>query len=178
MREGAARIGSSAPAVTSDGFRQFFRLDARTIAVVTAFGDEGPSGSTVTSFCALSADPPQLIVCLTNNSRTLQRIQGKGTFALHLLRGDQARICDLFAKLQADKSELFANLEFSVVDGAPVLPNTLAWAVCELRRSYRDCDHTIVIGKMIRIRCNPGTPLVWQASRQCEIAAASDPLCL
>jgi 3-hydroxy-9,10-secoandrosta-1,3,5(10)-triene-9,17-dione monooxygenase reductase component len=163
--------------VTSDSFRHFFRLDARGVAVVTAFGSRGPTGSTVTSFCALSANPPLLLVCLTNNSRTLQRMQGKGMFAIHLLRSDQGRLCDLFAKLEEDKSELFAGLDLLVIDGVPVLPNTLAWAVCEVRHSHRGGDHTIVIGKMIRMQCNPGTPLVWQASRQFEIAAISDPLC-
>ncbi len=178
MRQRNSLRQLAAATVTSDGFRQFFRLDARTVAVVTALGYDGPSGSTVTSFCALSADPPLLIVCLKNDSRTLQRMKENGMFAMHLLRGDQAWICDLFARMQADKGQLFANLEFIDVDGAPVLPNTLAWAACELQRSYCDCDHTIVTGKMISAHCNPGTPLVWQASRQCEIAAASDPLYL
>lgn len=163
--------------MTGDSFRQFFRLDARSVAVVTASGACGPTGSTVTSFCALSAHPPLLVVCLTNESRTLERMQGNGRFALHLLRSDQVRICDLFARLQEDKTALFANLELLVIDGVPVLPDTLAWTVCEVRQSYRECDHTIIVGEMSRIRCNPGSPLVWQAARQCEIAAASDPLC-
>lgn len=162
--------------VTSDSFRHFFRLDARGVAVVTAFGAHGPTGSTVTSFCALSASPPLLLVCLANRSRTLRIMQGEGVFALHLLRSDQGPICDLFAKLEEDKSELFANLDFLLVDGVPVLPNTLAWAVCEVRHSHCDGDHTIVIGKIIRMQCNPGAPLVWQASRQWEITALSDPL--
>lgn len=158
-------------------FRQFFRLDARSVAVVTACGSTGPTGSTVTSFCALSADPPLLVVCLLNRSRTLRRMQQNGRFALHLLRSDQVRVSDLFARPQENKAELFASLRLLVIDGAPVLPDTLAWTVCEVRQSYSDCDHTIVVGEMITIRCNPGAPLLWQASRQCEVAAASDPLC-
>jgi 3-hydroxy-9,10-secoandrosta-1,3,5(10)-triene-9,17-dione monooxygenase reductase component len=180
MRKRKESNGSSQPAISpppDDSFRQFFRRDARSVAVVTAFGAHGATGSTVTSFCALSADPPLLVVCLMNNSRTLRRMQGTGRFALHLLRSDQVRICDLFAKLQEDKAELFANLKLLAIDGAPVLSDTLAWTVCEIRQSYRDCDHTIVVGSMIRIQCNSGAPLLWQASRQCEVAAASDPLC-
>lgn len=180
MRKQEEGVGWSQPAATPparDSFRQFFRRDARSVAVVTAFGIHGPTGSTVTSFCALSADPPLLVVCLLNESRTLRVMQGNGRFALHLLRGDQVRICDLFARLQEDKAELFANLGLLAIDGAPVLPDTLAWTVCEIRHSYCDCDHTIVVGKMITTQCNPGVPLLWQASRRCEVAAPSDPLC-
>lgn len=161
--------------VTGDDFRRFFRRDARSVAVVTA---PGPTGSTVTSFCALSADPPLLVVCLANTSRTLRKMRDSGRFALHLLRSDQGRICELFAKLAEDKTELFADLEHLVVDGAPVLLDTLAWAICEVRQSYRDCDHTIVVGRMLDTQCNAGTPLVWQAAYRCEIAAATDPLCI
>jgi flavin reductase (DIM6/NTAB) family NADH-FMN oxidoreductase RutF len=147
------------------------------VAVVTASGSRGPTGLTVTSFCALSANPPLLLVCLTNHSRTLQKMQGKGTFAFHLLRSDQGRLCDTFAMLEEDKSELFADVDFVLLDGVPVMLNTLAWAICEVRHSHLGGDHTIVIGKMVRMQCNRGAPLVWQASRQCEITAISDPLC-
>jgi flavin reductase (DIM6/NTAB) family NADH-FMN oxidoreductase RutF len=162
--------------MTNDSFRRFFRLDARGVAVVTALGPTGPTGLTVTSFCALSASPPLLLTCLTNHSRTLQRMQEQGTFALHLLRSDQGRICDIFAMPEENKSGLFADLDFVVTDGAPVLLNTLAWAVCDVLHSHLWGDHTIVIGEMTRMQCNPGAPLVWQASRQCEISAISDPL--
>jgi flavin reductase (DIM6/NTAB) family NADH-FMN oxidoreductase RutF len=163
--------------MTSDSFRRFFRLDARGVAVVTASGNHGPTGATVTSFCALSASPPLLLVCLTKQSRTLQQVQSEGLFAFHLLRSDQGRICDLFARREENKGELFSGLEFTVLDGVPVLLNTLAWALCEVQHSHHGGDHTIIIGKMIKMRCNPGAPLVWQASRQCEVITVSDPLC-
>lgn len=164
------------PGMASE-FRRFFRLDARGVAVVTAAGDGGQSGLTVTSFCALSADPPLLLACLTNNSRTLRNIQATGVFAFHLLRSDQGSLCELFARQEGNKSRLFASLDLAILDGAPVLVNTLAWTVCRLRHVLRAGDHTIVIGHMARTQCNPGMPLVWQASRQCEVTIASDPLC-
>jgi 3-hydroxy-9,10-secoandrosta-1,3,5(10)-triene-9,17-dione monooxygenase reductase component len=175
---------SSAPASPLTGvpgvasaFRRFFRLDARGVAVVTAAGDGGPSGLTVTSFCALSADPPLLLACLTNNSRTLRHIQGADVFAFHLLRSDQGGLCELFARQEENKGRLFAGLDLATINGAPVLVSTLAWTVCQLRHMLRAGDHTIVIGQMTRTQCNPGMPLVWQASRQCEVTMASDPLC-
>jgi 3-hydroxy-9,10-secoandrosta-1,3,5(10)-triene-9,17-dione monooxygenase reductase component len=172
----AATFLPGAASVSSE-FRRFFRLDARGVAVVTASGTDGPSGLTVTSFCALSAEPPLLLACLTNNSRTLRHIQSTRVFAFHLLRGDQGRLCELFASQEKHKSSLFAGLDFVTLDGAPVLADTLAWTVCQLRQSLRAGDHTIVIGQLTRIQRNPGVPLVWQASRQCEVTMVNDPLC-
>lgn len=157
-------------------FRRFFQLDARGVAIVTVGGADGPSGLTVTSFCSLSAKPPLLLVCLTNGSRTLRQILAEGAFAFHFLRSDQGHLCEIFARQEENKGSLFADVNFTLLDGVPVLSKTLAWTVCQLQHSLRAGDHTIVMGQMIRMQCQPGVPLVWHASRQCEVAAVNEPL--
>src|SRR5688500_10700446 len=70
-------------------FRAVCGTFATGVTVVTADAPDGPQGGTVNSFTSLSADPPQVIVCLAKTSRTWQAVEATGAFAVNILAADQ-----------------------------------------------------------------------------------------
>jgi 3-hydroxy-9,10-secoandrosta-1,3,5(10)-triene-9,17-dione monooxygenase reductase component len=155
---------------------------ATGVAVVTAQSPEGPVGMTANALCSLSLDPLLLLVCIDNSARTLASIQATGRFAVNVLRHEQRALADAFASKQP-KPEHFADVPWRLHQGVPVLEESLAWLVCDVRELHPGGDHTIGIGAVTDIDCDErGRPLVWYRGRYVTLheagpaAAAEAPL--
>jgi flavin reductase (DIM6/NTAB) family NADH-FMN oxidoreductase RutF len=154
---------------------------ATGVAVVTAQSPEGPVGMTANALCSLSLDPLLLLVCIDNSARTLSAIQTTGRFAVNVLRHRQRELADTFASKQP-KPERFAGVPWRLHQDVPVLEESLAWLVCDLRELHPGGDHTIGIGAVTDMRHDErGRPLVWYLGRYCTLhddgpAGAEPPL--
>jgi flavin reductase (DIM6/NTAB) family NADH-FMN oxidoreductase RutF len=118
---------------------------ASGVTIVTALdaGDQ-PVGATVSSFASLSLDPPLVLVCLTNTSRTLQAIRHRKSFAVHLLETSQAELAQRFAQDQGDKFEAGMH-EVGAFD-VPLLTSCRAHLVCSLYAEQDGGDHRVFLG--------------------------------
>ncbi|MBV9143927.1 MAG: flavin reductase family protein [Pseudonocardiales bacterium] len=165
----ASAAGASAFSVDAPGFRSFFRHYASGVSVITACTPDGPRGLTATSVCALSLDPPLLLVCITRNSRTGMAIAQSGLFAVHLLRADQSWLCRRFSVLERDGSRKFERLEMINNSPVPLIANTFSWVVCERWAEYDGGDHTIIVGRLLESGRpqEESVPLIWFAGRSC-----------
>jgi flavin reductase (DIM6/NTAB) family NADH-FMN oxidoreductase RutF len=143
---------------------------AAGVCVVTAPGDEGPLGMTVSAVTSLSARPPLLIVCLRNGSRTLAAIQAYGAFAVHLLREEQHHRATLFADPQATAAQRFAGADTDQVLGVPVFRDALGWSVCLVEDIRGYGDHHLVVGRVAAVHVGGGRPLLWHDRRFCALA--------
>jgi 3-hydroxy-9,10-secoandrosta-1,3,5(10)-triene-9,17-dione monooxygenase reductase component len=120
---------------------------ASGVTIVTALdaGDQ-PVGATVSSFASLSLDPPLVLVCLTNMSRTVQAIRHRGSFAVHLLETSQAELAQRFAQ---DQGEKFADGGHEVGPFAvPLLKECRTHLVCSLYAEQDGGDHRIFLGQV------------------------------
>jgi 3-hydroxy-9,10-secoandrosta-1,3,5(10)-triene-9,17-dione monooxygenase reductase component len=143
--------------------RAFARL-AAGVTVVTTMSPDGPKGMTATAVCSLSLDPPLVLACLHNRSRTLAAVRDAGAFAVNILRADQAGTATAFATPMADQAR-FAGVAHRLHDGLPVLAAALAWVTCGVAATYPGGDHTIVLGAVTGIGLGDGQPLVRQRGR-------------
>jgi 3-hydroxy-9,10-secoandrosta-1,3,5(10)-triene-9,17-dione monooxygenase reductase component len=155
--------------IDATGFRSFFRHYASGVSVITACTPDGPRGLTATSVCALSLDPPLLLVCITRNSRTGISIAQSGFFAVHLLRADQGWLCHRFSTLEIDGARKFDDLEMITDSPIPLIASTFSWVVCEHWAEYKGGDHTIIVGRLLESSCpkEESLPLVWFGGRPC-----------
>lgn len=138
---------------------------AAGVTVVTARGEEGPLGMTVSAVTSLSARPPLLLACLRDGSRTLAAIRAHGAFGVHLLREEQHELAVRFASPAATAAQRFAGTEPRQVLGVPVLARSLAWSVCLLEDVRRYGDHQLVVGRPAAVHVGGGQPLLWHDRR-------------
>lgn len=168
MRTASAPASSTLP-INATGFRSFFRCYASGVSVITACTPDGPQGFTATSVCALSLDPPLLLVCITRNSRTGTAITQSGFFAVHLLHADQSGLCRRFSALEIDGARKFDGLEMISNSPVPLIASTFSWVVCERWAEYNGGDHTIIVGRLLE-SSHPkeeSVPLIWFGGRSC-----------
>jgi flavin reductase (DIM6/NTAB) family NADH-FMN oxidoreductase RutF len=138
---------------------------AAGVTVVTARGEDGPLGMTVSAVTSLSARPPLLLACLRDGSRTLAAVRAHGAFAVHLLREEQQELATRFAGPTTPAAQRFAGTDTRHVLGVPVLAGTLAWSVCLLDDVRRYGDHHLVVGRVAAVHVGGGRPLLWHDRR-------------
>jgi len=127
------------------------------VTVVTA---PGPAGLTTNAFSSVSLDPPLVLVCFDNGSRTLRAVRTARRFAVNVLRAGQEELAAVFAsKRVAD--EKFAAVTHTVEHGVPVLDDALAWLACEVVELVDAGDHTIGIGRVRALEVLDGEPLLF-----------------
>jgi len=159
-------------------YREVIGHFATGVAVITGQGPDGPGGMTANALCSLSLDPLLLLVCFENTARTLPIIRASRRFAVNVLAADQLQTSLLFASKLAE-SDKFADVDYELRAGVPVLPRSLAWLVCDLREFVAAGDHEIAIGAVTEMhRAADRQPLLWYAGAYRTIAgetAGADP---
>jgi flavin reductase (DIM6/NTAB) family NADH-FMN oxidoreductase RutF len=135
-----------------------YRRLAAGVTVVTSRDRDGPIGMTASAVTSLSLRPPLLLACLGGTSRTLAGIRLHRTFAVQLLREEQAGWADAFA--QPGKAG-FSGVRLREVLGVPTLVDSFAWAVCLLVETRLYGDHHVVVGEVAATHIGAGRPLLW-----------------
>jgi flavin reductase (DIM6/NTAB) family NADH-FMN oxidoreductase RutF len=151
----------SSPTVDTLRFRQVIGHFATGVAIVTCYGDDGPSGLTTNAITSVSLEPQLLLVCFDNASRTLPAVRESRRFAVNMLRAGQEDLAQVFAskRVAREKFEAVTHVE---AHGVPVLDGALAWLACDLTALHPAGDHTIGIGEITHMDADPdGEPLVW-----------------
>jgi 3-hydroxy-9,10-secoandrosta-1,3,5(10)-triene-9,17-dione monooxygenase reductase component len=134
------------------------------IVVVTATGQDGPLGFTCQSFASLSLDPPLVTFAPARTSSTWPRIRDVGAFCVNVLAADHQELSARFARSGVDK---FAGVPWRPApSGAPILDGVSAWIDCSLWNEYDGGDHTIVVGLVSDLGCDPARlPLLYYRGR-------------
>ncbi|MGH3156092.1 MAG: flavin reductase family protein, partial [Streptosporangiaceae bacterium] len=136
------------------------------VTVVTAMTLDGiPHGLTCTAMASVSLDPPMLLACLSNHSGTLAAIGESLGFAVNILHAGGRGAAELFASRTADRFGLVA-WRLSPVVAAPLLiEDALALAECQVDRMIPAGDHTVVLGRVVRVSNTSQAPLMYGRRR-------------
>lgn len=132
------------------------------VTVVTAMTADGPIGMTVNSFASVSLDPPLVLWSPAKSSSRYDAFTGARHFAIHVLSADQDHLSAAFTRGGSG----FDGIDVRFNDeGVPVLPGTLARFECVEQAQHDAGDHTIIIGKVLRVAHRQGEPLCFSGGR-------------
>lgn len=132
------------------------------VTVVTAMSADGPIGMTVNSFASVSLDPPLVLWSPAKNSSKHDAFSGARYFAIHVLGADQDHLSSAFTRGGAAFDGLRVEIN---PHGVPVLPGTLSRFECGQQALHDAGDHTIIIGKVLRVAHRQGEPLCFSGGR-------------
>lgn len=144
------------PAVPT--LKDVMRTFPQGVTVVTAEGDDGPRGITVSSFTSVSVDPPLVLVCIMKEARAHDAI-AKGHFVVNVLAEDQGSVSDHFASPKLSSTEQFDGYSF------PELEGCLGYLHCKVVDQSSQATHTVFFAEVETIKLGPaaqaGKPLVF-----------------
>lgn len=137
---------------------------ATGVTIVTCRGERGESiGLTVSSFNALSLDPPLVLWSLRLASPSLPAFEAASHFAINVLAEAQVELSRRFASARPDK---FDEGAWSPgIGGVPLLAGCAASFECEMLSSQTAGDHRLFIGRVLAAVAQPVPPLVYHAGR-------------
>lgn len=149
--------------VESDLLRQAMRFWATGVTVVTAAHAGRQHGMTVSSFTSVSLDPPQVLVSLSQETRTHDLVTHSHHFGITVLNASQQELGDRFAGRVSDELERLAGLEtFTLVSGVPLLTGGLAHLDCRVVTTIGSGTHTLFIAEVLAAQSvAEGEPLLY-----------------
>lgn len=159
-----------APPVATADFCKGMRHLAGACVVIASGSNSERAGLTATAVCSITADPPQLLICVNRNVRAHEVIQRTGAFSINVLAQDQEFIAKRFAGMVEGVSgeERFAEAQWaSGITGVPLLEEALVSFECRLEQVIAASTHDMFIGKVVGIRGlqEQDGPLVYFNSR-------------
>ena len=116
-------------------------------------------GFTASSFTALSADPPLILVCLDRSASTHAAFTACDRFMANVLAAEHEPVARRFASSGIDR---FAAGDMTACEaGLPGLPGAVARLTCTLHAVLDGGDHSILVGRVEQCVVSPRTPLVY-----------------
>jgi len=158
------RRESRGPGVGSDEFRRACGRFVTGVTIATTVDAQGlPHGLTVSSFAAVSLDPPLVLICLGHEAASLDAFRTASHFGINVLTAGQREVSEHFARKGHDR---FEGLSWRRGEsGVPLLACVLATMECAVEQRILAGDHDVFIGRMIHAQVRDGEPLVHYASR-------------
>ncbi len=155
-------------------FRDALSQFATGVAVVTACcPDGGAIGMTMSSFNAVSLDPPLILFSVDRRARSLPAMREAKGFAVNILGRSQEALSNQFARALSDKWEA---VEHTVGHArAPLLRGALAHFECEPYGQHDGGDHVIVVGRVVRFAANTQEqPLLFFRGRYHSVSSGDE----
>jgi flavin reductase (DIM6/NTAB) family NADH-FMN oxidoreductase RutF len=142
---------------------------ATGVAIITATGhDRRPVGMTCNSFTSVSLQPPLVQFSIARTSRNHSLICQVEHFAVHVLDAAQEALCRQFSATDRDR---FLNVELEAgLHDLPVLKRYHARFECAAHVRHEAGDHTIVIGRVLRLSEQDGAPLIFYRGALASLA--------
>jgi flavin reductase (DIM6/NTAB) family NADH-FMN oxidoreductase RutF len=156
---------AAAPDFSSSQFRQALGQFATGVTVVTARSADGElAGLTVSSFNAVSLQPPLVLWSLNKTSGAMSLLNKASHYAIHVLAADQQALAERFA---GPREQRWVGQPWQQAScGAPLLPGCLAVFECFSRSQYNEGDHVIFVGEVERCQSrSASSPLLYHGGR-------------
>jgi flavin reductase (DIM6/NTAB) family NADH-FMN oxidoreductase RutF len=123
---------------------------ATGIAVVTLICDKGNfHGMTINSFNSISLDPVSVLYSLTKINSRFSIYKNCEKFAINILSNDQKDLAIKFASRESQK-EKFENYE--LLDGIPIIKNTLTYMICKQIKNIDVGASIIIISEVLKTK--------------------------
>jgi flavin reductase (DIM6/NTAB) family NADH-FMN oxidoreductase RutF len=151
-------------AVDADRFRAALRLVPEPVAIVTTVHDGQRHGLTATAFSSVSAEPPQILVCVNQRATSWSLIRDSRRFAVNFLTAAHRPLAEAFAGSSENRIEHFGLAQWTVLaSGAPVLVEAIAALDCTVVQHQLVGTHLILVGRVIGVALGSGEALLYRA---------------
>ena len=169
MNQTEAIVSEIHEQVDRDLFLAAMSRIANSVTVVTTDGPSGRHGATVSSFCSVSADPPQLLVCLNHSGKTAAAVLENKRFCVNVLPETAQQLAILFAGQTSEKHiDRFSDETWGSANGhLPVLEGATAFE-CDVIETVKSTSHYVFIGEVTAASEGDKPPLIYLNRRFCK----------
>lgn len=136
--------------INNEQLKEVMRTWITGVAIVTGFHKGVVHGMTINSFNSISLSPPTVLVALRQHTRTQHLVSEGGVFGVSILDTSQVAVAKRFAGETHIDEPRFDDVEtFSLVTGAPLIKNGLAFLDCKVVQSFEVGGTTAFLGEVL-----------------------------
>jgi len=139
-------------AIDVAAFKKGMRHLAASVSLITTRHRGQRGGLTATAVCSVSADPPQILVCVNKSASAHDSIGEAGFFCVNILAPVHRKIAERFAGMDGvEGDERFRDMGRwrELATGAPVLEGCPVSFDCKLVTKVSAGTHTVYIGEIV-----------------------------
>jgi flavin reductase len=124
---------------------------ASGVTVVTALAGHRAHAMAATAVCAVSLEPPLILVCVSHTARFHAAVTSTDHWAVSILADDQSALARHFSRRGRALETQFDDVAHhpAPISGAPVLDGCLVWLDCRTHAVHDGGDHSIVVGELL-----------------------------
>ncbi|NJL38050.1 MAG: flavin reductase [Leptolyngbyaceae cyanobacterium SM1_4_3] len=128
---------------------------------------EEVNGYTASWVMQASFQPPLVVNCVKQDSKSHAMIKSSQVFALSVLEAGQKEIAQKFFKPQRRVGNKFEDIEFYLGEatGCPIISDSLGYVECRVISAVEQGDHTVFVGEVIAAGVHrEGEPLLLEST--------------
>jgi len=181
------------PSISVDDFKNAMRRLPAQVTVISSDDRASHSGKehaeedqskanaiamTATAVTSLSAEPPQLLICVFGAARAASVIADAGAFCVNLLAVDQVDVATQCALPGLEPHERFEKGEWTASDerSQPMLDKATVNFACRVVSASDHGTHRVFVGHIEQVRFSSGDPLLYHDASYREIGQRHDAL--
>ena len=120
------------------------------VTIITASHEGKLSGFIGTWVTQASFAPPLIMAAINPRHYTYELVKASGSFAVNVLKSNQATLVDSFGKRSGKTVDKFENIEYELgITSSPILNDCVAYFDCQVVWEKEAGDHHIVIGSIV-----------------------------
>ncbi len=151
--------------IDAAAFKKGMRHLAASVTLITTRHGDLRGGLTATAVCSVSAEPPQILVCVNKTASAHDHIGESGFFCINILSPLHRKIAERFAGMDGvEGDDRFCDMGdwSTLTTGAPVLKGCPVSFDCRLVTRLSAGTHTIYIGEIVDLTLDSeATPLLY-----------------
>lgn len=166
----------TSPHVSRGAFRDAMARVCAPVHVITTNGPAGRGGFTATAMCAVTDEPPMLLVCMNSRSAQTGLFLENRRFCVNVLADAHTQLAGCFAGQEADMSLRYAAARWvDLSSGNQALADAIVSFDCRLQEARRVGTHHVMIGVVSEIRARPdGQALLYVDRAFLPVPATAD----
>lgn len=161
-----------------DDFKRAMRALPAQVAVISSASPDTRIAMTATAVTSLSAEPPQILVCVHQMARPAGVIREAGGFAVNLISTTQLDVATQCALPGLEPEQRFdkGSWTTSPAVGQPLLDGALVNLECRLVSQAEHGTHYVFVGLIEGARFDTGSPLLYHDASYRRIGERLDAL--
>ena len=157
-------------AVEAGRYRDAMRRVPAAVTIVTSSFEGEANGLTATAVCSVTADPPQVLVCVNRDATAHALIARSGRFVVNFLSEEHEERARRFSRAKLAAQERFAGISWVVMaTGSPAMADAIVALDCTVNRDVICGTHAIYFADVVDVRVGNAAPLLYRAGEFCRL---------
>ncbi len=160
----------SPESVKAECYRDAMRQVPTAVTIVTSLFEDEANGLTATAVCSVSADPPQVLVCVNREATAHSLIVRSRGFVVNFLSEEHEERARRFSQSKLAAQERFAGISWVVMaSGSPAMADAIVALDCRVNRDLICDTHAIYVANVVDVRVGNAAPLLYRAGEYCRL---------